>query len=147
MLADVNKLFVFKSLLTNLPQANFPTHNLNFHCRWRWWDWIQAIFLHLFYFKFLKIIWNSPWIENESAIWYRVWLQRMCKVSMKYLWSTICYIHEFNWIYMPSCLSWLVAVPIQISKRRRWKKSRESISDFNVVHTLHLQCHCLYRQL
>ena len=25
-------------------QANFPTHNLNFHWRWRWWDWIQAIF-------------------------------------------------------------------------------------------------------
>ena len=27
------------------PQANFPTHNLNFHWRWRWWDQIQAIFL------------------------------------------------------------------------------------------------------
>ena len=26
----------------------FPAHNLNFHRQW--WDWIQAIFLNLFYF-------------------------------------------------------------------------------------------------
>ena len=26
------------------PQANFPGHNLSFHWRWRWWDWIQATF-------------------------------------------------------------------------------------------------------
>ena len=25
----------------------FPAHNLNFH--WKWWDWIQAIFLYLFF--------------------------------------------------------------------------------------------------
>ena len=39
LLGVVNKLFVFKSLLTTpsnvspylTPQANFPTHNLNFH--------------------------------------------------------------------------------------------------------------------
>ena len=31
-----------------LPQVYFPTNNLNFH--WRWWDWIQAFFLNLFYF-------------------------------------------------------------------------------------------------
>ena len=28
----------------------FPAHNLNFPWRWRWWDWIQAILLNLFYF-------------------------------------------------------------------------------------------------
>ena len=33
-----------------LPQVNFPANNLNFHWRWRQWDQIQAIFLHLFYF-------------------------------------------------------------------------------------------------
>ena len=34
------------------PQANFPANNLNFPGNdWRWWDWIQAIFLKLFYFK------------------------------------------------------------------------------------------------
>ena len=33
------------------PQANFPTHNLNFHWRWRWWDWIQATSYNLFYFN------------------------------------------------------------------------------------------------
>ena len=26
------------------PQANFPAHDLNFHWRWMWWDWIQATF-------------------------------------------------------------------------------------------------------
>ena len=49
MLGDVNKLFVFKSLLL-LPQVNFAPQNLNFHWRWRWWDQIQAIFLNLIYF-------------------------------------------------------------------------------------------------
>ena len=29
-------------------KVNFPANNLNFH--WRWLDWIQAIFLNLFYF-------------------------------------------------------------------------------------------------
>jgi hypothetical protein len=29
----------------------FPANNLNFHSRWGWWDWIQTIFLNLFYFK------------------------------------------------------------------------------------------------
>ena len=38
-----------------LPQVNFPTNNLNFHWRWRWWDRIQAIFLNLFYFKRKKM--------------------------------------------------------------------------------------------
>ena len=33
-----------------LPQVNFPTNNLNFDQRWRWWNRIQAIFLNLFYF-------------------------------------------------------------------------------------------------
>ena len=33
------------------PQVNFPANNLNFHWSLRWWDWIQAIFLNLFYFK------------------------------------------------------------------------------------------------
>ena len=34
-----------------LLKVNFPANILNFHWRWRWWDWIQAIFLNLFYFK------------------------------------------------------------------------------------------------
>ena len=34
-----------------LPQLNFPANNLNFHWRWSWWDWIQTIFLNLFYFN------------------------------------------------------------------------------------------------
>ena len=37
------------------PQANFPTHNLNFHCEGET-DQIQAIFLNLFYFTILKAL-------------------------------------------------------------------------------------------
>ena len=33
------------------PQANFPAYNLSFYWRWRWWDWIQATFQNLFYFR------------------------------------------------------------------------------------------------
>ena len=43
-----------------LPQVNFPTNNLNFH--WRWWDWIQAIFLNFFCYKNAKTLpgqWSS----------------------------------------------------------------------------------------
>ena len=32
----------------------FPTHYLNSYWMWRWWDRIQAIFLNLFYFNYLK---------------------------------------------------------------------------------------------
>jgi hypothetical protein len=42
-----------------LPQVNFPTNNLNFYRRWRWWDWIQAMFLNIFYFKFKN--WQKPY--------------------------------------------------------------------------------------
>ena len=38
-----------------IPQANFPTKNLNFHWRWRWWDQIQAIFLNIFYFQHKRV--------------------------------------------------------------------------------------------
>ena len=31
------------------PQANFPTHNLNFH--WRWWNGSRLQFNFFFYFK------------------------------------------------------------------------------------------------
>ena len=49
-----------------VPQVNFPTNNLNFHWRWRWWDQIQAIFLNLFYFtggNFMLIV-------HVTSIWY-----------------------------------------------------------------------------
>ena len=47
-----NKKFVdiTQQCFALLPQVNFPANNLNFYWRWRWWDWIQAIFLNLFYF-------------------------------------------------------------------------------------------------
>ena len=34
-----------------IPQANFPTNNLNFRWMWRWWVRIKATFSNLFYFK------------------------------------------------------------------------------------------------
>ena len=61
MLVDVNKLFVFKSFwqcFAFSTQVNFPTNNLNF--QWRWLDWIQAIFLNLFYF-INQVKFYLPW--------------------------------------------------------------------------------------
>ena len=56
LLDVVNKLLKTKRLLTSPSNVysyylnnNFPTNNLNFHGRW--WDWLQAIFLNLFYFS------------------------------------------------------------------------------------------------
>ena len=79
MLGDVNKLFSFQNFIDNAqqcfaftPQANFPTHNLNFHWRWRWWDQIQAIFLNIFYFtiksskNFEYFFKDQEWIEEKQ---------------------------------------------------------------------------------
>ena len=48
---------VFKSLMTMpcnvLPlhlKQTFPPIILHIHWRWKWWDWIKAILLNLFYF-------------------------------------------------------------------------------------------------
>ena len=63
LLGVVNKLLKTKFVdtiqqcLACLPQVNFPTNNLNFHWRWRWWNRIQAIILNLFYF-----IWMLPYL-------------------------------------------------------------------------------------
>ena len=63
ILGDVNQLFVFKSSLTTpckvLPldlHQNFPP----IIWMWRWWNWIQAIYLNLFYFKKLALFITSP---------------------------------------------------------------------------------------
>ena len=40
-----------------ITSSKLPAINLNFHWRWGWWDWIQAIFLNLFYFRKLH---NPP---------------------------------------------------------------------------------------
>ena len=74
LLGVVNKLFVFRSLLTTSSNAlplhlkqTFPPINLNFHSRWRRWDWIQAIFLNLFYFNiFLKKILEKAIVATKS---------------------------------------------------------------------------------
>ena len=42
----IKKLLKTKSLLTS------PTNDLNFQSRWGWWDWIQTIFLNIFYFNY-----------------------------------------------------------------------------------------------
>ena len=71
LLGNVNKLLKTKSLLTSprnvfalLPKVNFPTNNLNFHSRWRWWDWIQAICLYLFYIAYLV---KAPEHGNKAS--------------------------------------------------------------------------------
>ena len=47
-------------------QVNFPAHNLNFHWRWRWSDWIQAIFLNIFYFTYKPI--NDKISKKKSIV-------------------------------------------------------------------------------
>ena len=60
LLGDVNKHSFWKVCWQcPTPPANFPTHDLNFHWRWRWWDKIQAIFLNLFYLKCLFSLTND----------------------------------------------------------------------------------------
>ena len=46
------------------PQPNFSTKNLKFY--WRWWDQIQSIFLHLFYFN----------IQNGTPRFANFWTSR-----------------------------------------------------------------------
>ena len=48
LLGDVNKLLKTKSFFDISQQCfallpNFPTNNLNFHWRWRWWDQIFSV--------------------------------------------------------------------------------------------------------
>ena len=43
---------------------------LNFHWRWRWWDWIQTIFLNLFYFTYEN---TSPQVFNLIDISPFIW--------------------------------------------------------------------------
>ena len=88
-----------------LPQVNFPSHNLNSHWRWRWWDRIQAIFLNLSYFNksmiakrvlhitdhicslFYRIVsisfGNHEMVSSELVIWSReplmIWFNKISK--------------------------------------------------------------------
>ena len=74
LLGFVNKLLKAKCLL-RLPSnilpyyLNFPTDNLNFHWRWSWWDWIQSIFLNLFYFSMLQFGWVHKWLAKCCCFW------------------------------------------------------------------------------
>jgi hypothetical protein len=64
LLGVVNKLWKQKvcrhhsAMFCLITPSNLSAHNLNFHWRWRWWDQIQAIFLNLFYFIFVKKNYN-----------------------------------------------------------------------------------------
>ena len=81
-----------------LPQVNFPANNLIFH--WRWWDWIQAIFLDLFYFKYeVHLV--------EEALLFLLTVSFLSRFKFRYeahfLWQSknkslvsTC-AHHFNW--------------------------------------------------
>ena len=47
-----------------IQQVNFHANDLNIH--WRWWDWIQTIFLNLFYFNFFLWKWTCFKIGDWS---------------------------------------------------------------------------------
>ena len=109
LLGDVNKLFVFKSLFT--PQTNFPDHDLNFHWRWRWWDWIQATFKNIFYFKivqlsiiYLEVIWRwcqpAPWRMVPECFWHLFWRIFCCTGVLRIPWkSQICNSNNVRFTY------------------------------------------------
>ena len=74
------------AVIALLPQVNFPTNNLNFHWRWRWWDLIQAIFLNLFYF-----------INMKESLWTHLKIYFVnCKIS-KYLYDFLKVVSRSNW--------------------------------------------------
>ena len=78
------------------PQANFPTHNLNFHWRWRWCEQIQAIFLYLFYFiEGFKLQLKSNTIGSVQKI---LWHYTPYTFSGT-LFKCFC----FKWLQMPKC--------------------------------------------
>ena len=96
---------------TLLGIVNFPANNLNLHSRWRWWDWIQDIFLNLFYFKktHVWIFWNSDKsYMNHREIWV-IWffwfflLQQMSQELVLHIncksdiWKKHYFIFKVNW--------------------------------------------------
>ena len=73
LLGDVNKLFSFQKFVDNAqqrfaitPQANFPAHNLNFHWKWRCWDWIQAT--SWFSYKYYKHIQTTNFLVEMLTL-------------------------------------------------------------------------------
>ena len=84
LLDIVNKLFVFKSLLTMpinvLPlhlKQTFPPIIWILFWRWRWWYRIQATFENLFYFDICKSLknmsFNPRWIIWANATSESLW--------------------------------------------------------------------------
>ena len=76
------------------PQVIFPANNLNFHCRWRWWDQIQSTFLNLFYFTGKRLplgSYNLTWASFHNQCF-----QKLIKVMtvdsatrLVYMWRTL----------------------------------------------------------
>ena len=96
LLGDVNKLFVFNSLLTM--SSNVLPYCLKWTFPpiiWRWWDQIQAIFLKLFYFihDFLKKLFSywKPYMANI------VWKKRVLfQVDTKKIVSKTCCVQDLQ---------------------------------------------------
>ena len=53
-----------------ITSSNFPANDLNFHWRWRWWDWIQAIFLNIFYFNSKTFLPITKALVFKSKCWF-----------------------------------------------------------------------------
>ena len=64
-------------------QVKFPANNLNFS--WRWRDWIQAIFLNLFYFTSTYLPANQNLLFYSNLPPYIFW----CKNSINFPFSSI----------------------------------------------------------
>ena len=87
LLGVVNKIFVFKCLLTRpgnvafTTQANFPANNLKFHWGWRWWDQIQAIFFTLLCCIYGKVPKNKMICITEAPALAPIWQWVTCHHS------------------------------------------------------------------
>ena len=133
LLGDVNKLLKTKTknarqCFAFTPQGNFPTQNLNFHWRWRWWARIQAIFLNLFYFKqicswkkYIRTCANSA-VHILWSVYITFW--EYCIIEF------VCNLNLFQALYIYDA-TFFVRKQKKGKNSKKEEKSKESkISDF-----------------
>ena len=84
------------------PQANFLAHNSNFYWKWRWWDWIQAIFLNLFYFTVLKIFMGLALVNFQKYWLLRAYCSNVYTVQGRLV-HLLCYCRAWPWP-PPTCI-------------------------------------------
>ena len=94
MLGDVNKLFVFITLLTTLSNilplhmwhwANFPAHNLNFHWRWSEGDVIKSRLPFKIFSPLLEISLILLKYPNFEGVFYDIMSKTNTKLKFLFI--------------------------------------------------------------